>query len=309
MDLGTVLGILGCSFSSIAIIIAILTYIIGITKTIRRTETRLELFMEDANRIHEENSEIIKILQVLRSTTSQSRPDLSTFLINQWRFLEKLFRYRFEKHSVAKKIAEDYIKDNYTILLDSGSTTDLVTSELLGKNRKGVTVYSNNVFAAIHLAGARGVPFILFHGSFDDRYAAVYSNSAIQVIEQICPNLFILAAVVLRSDKGIMVHCQDEDNYSFKAAALKQFMKSADSKLIIAADSSKFFEPIENHKGVLEEKDWADLIDSRAKDIVVVTSRPAREFSDEEKQQVNEEIEKFSSKNIKVEVCLEQLEQ
>jgi hypothetical protein len=56
-----------------------------------------------------------------------------------------------------------------------------------------------------------------------------------------------------------MVNKEDTDNYLFKKSALDDFLKSKDSILIIAADPTKFIEPVEGHRSVFEEHEWLNI--------------------------------------------------
>jgi DeoR/GlpR family transcriptional regulator of sugar metabolism len=228
------------------------------------------------------------------------RPEFSIILATQWRFIEKIFRYRFEKHSIARKIATKYVGNNTKLLLDSGSTTDLVTSELLISRATGVHVYSNNVFAAMHLIGTTEVPLHLFQGRFSDRFAAVYSDEANNRIDQLGLNSFILAATALRFDTGIMVHNNDAENYNFKRTALMVFMRTPESKLLIAVDASKFFEPVSRHQGIVTQSEWGDIISRAADRIVIVTSPPGPDFDAAQRAFVEQEIAKFRNACIEV---------
>lgn len=301
INIDTILGAIGSLTGIIAIFLVIILRGFDREQIVKATETRLETFNRTAREHLDLASNISKEIQESRSAAQSLRPDLSMFLATQWRFIEKIFRYRYEKHSIARKIATRYVDDNRKlILLDSGSTTDLITSELLVCPINNVHVYSNNVFAAMHLVGTDEVTFHLFQGRFSERFAAVYSAEANNRIDQLGINLFILAAVALRFSTGIMVHDDDEDNYMFKQEALKAFMKAPESQLLIAVDTSKFFEPTDRHRGVVSPDEWKDIISKAASRIVVVTSPPAPDFDVTQRAQVETEIASFRRAGIKV---------
>ena len=72
-------------------------------------------------------------------------PMSTTTSLNSWKFLEKIFRNRFEKYNISKYIVSKYIINNHNILLDSGSTIDLVTSELI-KSEKKILLLPQTIF-------------------------------------------------------------------------------------------------------------------------------------------------------------------
>lgn len=301
MDIGTILGVISFLVAITALILIFVFRDFRRSQIVSAIESRLDTFNHDARELLSHASEIIKEVRDIRSASQSLRPDLSIFLVaKQWRFIEKIFRYRTEKHSVAKTIATKYVDDNMNLLLDSGSTTDLVTYELLKSGVTGINIYSNNVFAAMHLVGIKEIPFHLFQGLFSERFAAVYSDEANNRIDSLGVSLFILAATSLRFDTGIMVHKDDPANYDFKRKALMVFRRASESKLLIAVDASKFFEPIDNHRGVFTSGEWMDMIKTAASRIFVITSPPALDFDPIQHAAVNTEIAKFVQAGVQV---------
>jgi hypothetical protein len=191
------------------------------------------------------------------------------------------------------------------VLLDSGSTTDLVTQELLEGPANNVHVRSNNIFAAMHLVGTKAIDFYLYAGRFSDHFAAVYSKEALaQISNQSDFDLFILAATTFRFDSGIMVHMDDSENDDFKREALIAFERSlaspSPSQLLIAVDPSKFLVPTNYHKGVVEERKWKDIISKAKNRMIIVTSPLPGGLSANHRALITREIEKFKSAGIRV---------
>ena len=83
------------------------------------------------------------------SYSQNLRPELTVFVTRQWKFIEKTFHNRFEKHSICRLIVTDYVKDNANIFLDSGSTVDLISFELLSSNKSDITVLSMRDFISL----------------------------------------------------------------------------------------------------------------------------------------------------------------
>lgn len=152
----------------------------------------------------------------------------------------------------------------------------------------------------MHLVGTCAVPFDLLPGRFSDIYAAVYSPEANRQIDQMGFNLFILAATAIRFESGIMVHIGDDDNYEFKRTALMRFVRTPESKLLIAVDPSKFFEPIDKHRGVVSPKEWSDILSKTASRIVIVTSPPSTDFDIQNLTFLQKEIANFRRVKIQV---------
>jgi len=189
-------------------------------------------------------------------------------------FMEKTFRRRSEKREICSKIVRDHIGSREHILLDSGSTVDLVTFELLTHQRFDVMVCSNSVPAAVHLAGTKSVHFQMLPGVFSDRFGAVYSDAALTVVRDGRFDVFILATTAIRFEQGVMVHSSDEQNGEFKRTVLEAFERYGNTRLIIAADVSKFSERVDEHKPVFERDRWRRLVTSHCKRIVIVSAAP-----------------------------------
>jgi DeoR/GlpR family transcriptional regulator of sugar metabolism len=298
MDIGTLLGII---LALIAILLVLIFRVFDRDRKVEGIQFRLETFNKSADKFLNTASDILKEAQMVHANSQHLRPDFSIFLANQWRFIEKIFHYRYEKNKIAEKIVEKHIEQGARVFLDSGSTTDLVTAALLWRPITNVEIHSNNVFAAMHLAGIKDIPFFLFPGRFNDRFAAVYSDEANNLVDQLGLSLFILATTAFTFDVGITVHEDDNNNYEFKRKALLTFFKKQEnSKLIIAIDASKFFEPVKGHKGIVTVDEWNKIKSEAANRIVIVTSKCSLDFSTTQCVCVEQEIVKFRNAGIQV---------
>jgi hypothetical protein len=301
MDTGTYLGLISVVFAIVAIILVFVFRDIDRNNIMKGIEFRIDNFNKSADKLLNNTSDIIKEVQVVQANSQQLSPDLSIFLANQWRFIEKIFHYRYEKNNIAEMIVKKHIQKGEIVLLDSGSTTDLVTSELLRKPIKDVQIHSNNIFAAMHLAGVKEIPFFLFPGRFNDRFAAVYSDAANNSVDQLGFSLFILATTAFTFEIGITVHNGDNSNYEFKRKALLTFFeKQEQSKLVIAIDASKFFEPMNGHRGIVSVDEWNRIKLEAADRIVIVTSKCSPDFSETQCFNVEQQIMKFRNAGIHV---------
>lgn len=230
------------------------------------------------------------------------RPDLSTYFANQWKFIEKTFHNRYEKADICRRIVQRYVENNHTVLVDSGSSVDLVTGELLRSDLTNVHVFSNNIFAAMHLVGTKRVSLQLFAGRFNDKFAATYDPDNNALLGRLGINVYILAATAIRHKEGITVHNDDEANREFKRAVIEAFCSSEGSRLIIAVDESKFFEPLENHWSVVSETRWAQIIANHYDRIVLVTAQVQDGVTQEQRLQFNTEIDKFRRSRIEPDI-------
>jgi len=218
-------------------------------------------------------------------------------MTTNWKFLEKIFYNRSEKHNISKYIVSKYIINNHNILLDSGSTIDLITLELIKSEKKDITITSNNIFAAMHLVGQKKIEFNLLEGMFSDLHAATYSKKANDIIADKDFNFIIIAATAISVEAGIMVGVDDDGNADFKKAALDNFQQSTNAKLIIAVDGTKFFKDTTMHRGVLNIEDWKIFINKYKDRICIITSplRPSVENSNKNKYE--KEISRFAAVN------------
>ncbi len=301
MDFASILGIVSLVISIAAILIVLVFERVKQEQKITRIEIRLDKFNQSADQLLEKSSIIMHELNNLKVDTRRIQPTGFNIIVSkQWRFIEQIFHYRFEKHIISKKISMNYINDRMRVLLDSGSTIDLVAAELLENDVKDVHVYSNNVYAAMHLVGTNQVNFHLFGGHFSERFAAVYSNETNNLIDTLDPDLLILAASAFRFEQGIMVHSDDIDNIDFKKTALRAFRRSQNGKLLIAVDPSKFFESIEERRGVIDSDEWQEIISEAASRIVIVTSPSPLNFNSKQQTSVATEISKYKKASVQV---------
>ncbi len=305
MSVEMFISILSLILAIIALILVFVFRLVNIEKIVEKLvsiiEIRYDVLSKSIDSHIEKATEVSRQLQRISDQGQKMRPGLSIFLTTQWEFIEKIFHRRHQKHNIARKVVNDHINDKDIILLDSGSTTDLITSELLDKQISNVKIYSNNVSAAINLVGTKKISFYLFGGYFDDRYAAVYSEMELSRLEMLGINIFVLAATAIRYESGIMVHKSDDANYKFKQKALEEFYGKPNAKLIIAVDASKFYQPIEQLKGVTLSDRWAQILKDRSSDIVIITSQYSPDLDVNKRAAIDAQIELFRNNGIKVE--------
>lgn len=302
LNLETILSLLGLFIGSSAFIATFLLHAVRSERQRTLIEANLQNFNKNSDKILENSRKILQQANQLSDDAHRLRPELSTYLAHQWEFIEKTFHNRFEKHDICRRIVEKRIESNNSILLDSGSSVDLVTYELLTSGLEDVHVYSNNVFAAIHLVGTKKITFNMFGGVFSDKFAATYSPASNNRIRELPIKAFIIAATAFRFDSGIMVNKKDKDNADFKKAALEAFKRSKTSRLVIAVDATKFIEPTEDHQPVVTREEWSELISSHSSRIIIVTTSMRSNIDHDVVVEFEQEIKKFKDVGVQVDM-------
>ncbi len=291
------------------------------TEAVKHLETRIDrLEMSNANTVQSVRDEsaradrasrdmlvqaeaIVREMQEARSSSQQLRPDFTTFVSNQWRIFDRMAQYRYEKSLICRSIATDHIRSGDTVLLDSGSTTDQVTAELVAKGVSNVSLYSNNVLAALHLTGTSSLRYYLLGGQFFERSWAVYSEESSRRIDQLGVTVIVLAAAAFRMADGIMFRNGEEGNQAFKKSALDCFRDHPETRLVLAIDSSKFSTSVNGHKSALHKMAWTQLIQSSAARIDIVTSEIPKDVTDAQRAAIHRELDKCRNAGLRVHVA------
>jgi len=249
------------------------------------------------------NSEtIVEEIEDLKSATQTVRPNFTTFITNQWRIFDRMSRYRHEKLKICQKLVDKHIQIGDTILLDSGSTVDQVTSELIGRPIGNITIYSNNVLAAMHLTGTSLVSFHLFQGEFFQRSWAVYSEEANQRMDQLAVTVVIIAAAAFKASAGIFVRDGEIGNHHFKRKAIELFLNKPNLRLTIAVDGSKFYENLRGHHPIFSTKEWNGILSEYGKRIAIITSAPPRDATAGNRSSFEEQISNLRDSGVTVDI-------
>jgi DeoR/GlpR family transcriptional regulator of sugar metabolism len=247
------------------------------------------------------NSEtLMREIQDIRSAVQEVRPNFTTFITNQWRVFDRMSRYRHQKLKICQQIVGKHLQPGDNILLDSGSTVDQVTAELISRPVSNISIYSNNILAAAHLTGTSLIRFTLFQGEFFQRSWAVYSQEANQRMDQFGISVVIIAAAVFRANSGVMVREKEEGNYLFKRRALEIFRQKEESRLIIAIDASKFYENTNNHRSVFTQTEWKSLLTKAATRVTLVTSSVPRDATRPNRNSFEEQIAQLRGEKVNV---------
>lgn len=147
------------------------------------------------------------------------------------------------KELIAKK-ANDYVKENQVILIDSGSTTLAFVRNMIapGKN----TIITNSIPAAITLA-EKGAQPILIGGNFSQNTLATSGMVATQTLGIIKADIAFLGASGFQLSSGPSAK-------DFCDVQLKKDMISSSRKRIVLADSSKL-----TSDAFIRFADWAEI--------------------------------------------------
>lgn len=193
------------------------------------------------------------------------------------------------KQRIAAHIAARYVKDFDAVLLDAGSTAELIAEEMFS-SRQFLSVLTNNMGAYASYTRARsggaeslteavaaptdtespgflhGNELLITGGIYVDTYEALLGEGTINSIKPFTPNIIIIGVSGLRWEEGVFCHGAEE-------AAVKRLLweKATDVRLI-ATDWTKIGRRDAHSFGKPEE------LKVSANKAVVVTSNPPRDI-------------------------------
>ncbi|SHG16023.1 DeoR/GlpR family DNA-binding transcription regulator [Ornithinibacillus halophilus] len=144
-------------------------------------------------------------------------------------FYSKKSKNSTEKKAVALR-AFSLIKENSTIILDSGTTT-LELAKLL-KNREDLTIVTNDISIANELLDSSN-KVIITGGELQQGVGALYGSATQQMLQIIHADIFFLGAHAIDLDRGVTAP-------TFEKSLIKQLMIKASEVTWILADHSKF---------------------------------------------------------------------
>ncbi|MCG7344832.1 DeoR/GlpR family DNA-binding transcription regulator [Sporosarcina sp. ACRSL] len=126
--------------------------------------------------------------------------------------------------------ASSLIKENMTILLDSGTTT-LEIAKIL-KHRENLTVITTDIKIAVELMNSK-LDIIVVGGRLQNDVGALYGSLTELTLSEMHADLFFLGAHAVHPTLGVTTP-------SLEKAAVKKAMIQAAEKTFLVADSSKF---------------------------------------------------------------------
>ncbi|MBU8788712.1 DeoR/GlpR family DNA-binding transcription regulator [Bacillus glycinifermentans] len=149
-------------------------------------------------------------------------------LVAESSFLTKEGKHAAEKKLIAQKAAE-LVKENYTILLDSGTTT-LEIAKLL-KHKSKLTVVTNDIKIAAELMDSE-VKLILTGGEVQNNIGALFGPLTEQTLRNLHVDLCFLGAHAVDLQAGVTVP-------TFEKASIKKLMIESARSTWLVADASK----------------------------------------------------------------------
>lgn len=218
----------------------------------------------------------------------------------------KMIEQNDVKRQIAIHISNQYVQDFDAVLLDAGSTAEMVAEEMFAR-RRFLSVLTNNMGAYAAYTRAkektsanpindedppnRGNELIISGGRYVDVYESLLGEGALKSIADFVPNIIILGTSGLRYEEGIFCHGSEE-------AAVKKLLwtKPTDIRLI-ATDWTKIGKRDAHSFGPVEQ------LGVNAKKAVVVTSEPPRSAYTKSAERVKEfenQIKNLEKHNIKV---------
>jgi len=211
------------------------------------------------------------------------------------------------KRQIAIHVASKYVKDFDAVLLDAGSTAEMIAEEMFAR-RKFLSVLTNNMGAyaaytrarelmAAHARNEedppnRGNELLITGGRYVDVYESLLGAGASASIKDFIPNIIIIGTSGLRSEEGVFCHGSEE-------SAVKELLWTKPTDLrLIATDWTKIGKRDAHAFGPLEN------LRLNAKQAVVVTCEPPKEMYEEAPavmQAFENQIKKMEKSNILVE--------
>jgi DeoR/GlpR family transcriptional regulator of sugar metabolism len=212
------------------------------------------------------------------------------------------------KDKIAEYIASNLVKNFDAVLLDAGSTAEVIAQKLFTR-RKFLTVMTNNMGAYVSYTQAvaardKGTSalvaslvagllneneLILTGGRFDVTYEALFGDATLKAIEGFSPNVTIIGVSGLLFNGGVFCHGSEE-------VRLKKMLWTIQTDTrVIASDWTKIgkrdafaFGP-----NVSELKVGA----GRA---IIVTSQPPRDADEKLRKQFDDEIQLIKNHGIQI---------
>jgi DeoR family fructose operon transcriptional repressor len=156
-------------------------------------------------------------------------------ILSQRLTMEPEYLLRAQTHPEEKRLigekAASLIEDNDVVFINSGTTTTQVIRHIRGD--AGITVFSNNVYAALEV-GQAGFSHHLIGGEFQPHSNSVAGRFATDNLRQVYADKAILGVDGISLLHGCTVPSNAE------AEVVKQMIERTQGKVFIVADSSKW---------------------------------------------------------------------
>jgi DeoR/GlpR family transcriptional regulator of sugar metabolism len=216
------------------------------------------------------------------------------------------------KEKIAEYIASELVKDLDAVLLDAGSTAEVIAQKLF-TIRKFLTVMTNNMGAYVSYTQAvaareeKGTSslvagllneneLILTGGRFDVTYEALFGDATLKAIEGFSPNVTIIGVSGLLFNSGVFCHGSEEVRLKKMLWTIK-----TDTR-VIASDWTK----VGKRDAFAFGLNVTDLKVGAGR-AILVTSQPPRDADESLRKQFDEEIKLIKSHNIQIAMADEQM--
>lgn len=248
-----------------------------------------------------------------QTTNSESSLRLEQGITRRGRYiLTKMIQQGASKVAIAKHVAKQYVEDFDAVLLDAGSTAELIAEELFIQ-RKYLSVMTNNMgayaaytraitmpqnkrAAALHQAAPRAGllhenELLLPGGRYDATYEASFGDRTIEAIQTFTPNVTIIGVSGLLFEKGVFCHGSEEVRVKHLLWTIP-----TDTRLI-AVDWSKI-----GRRDAHAFGHSVDELKLGARKAVVVTNKPPRNAPSDERKEFDQQVRLMQEAMIIVDV-------
>ncbi len=164
------------------------------------------------------------------------------------------FNYK-NKEIIAKKAVE-YINNNETIMIESGSTCALLALEV-AKSKSNVTIITNSVFIARYLKNYNTIKIILLGGTYQDTSETIIGSGIKESL-----SLYYVDKLFIGVD-GVDVEYAISGSDQERCEVVKHMKKRA-NKVFVLTDTNKFNQ--KSHYKFLDFEDIDYLISEDAND-------------------------------------------
>jgi len=144
----------------------------------------------------------------------------------------KLYLNYEKKQAIAKKAIE-FVNSGETIILDSGTTTLQIATELKNKRFKDVVIVTNDIKIADELCTVEHLEVIVLGGVLRKYLYTLYGSFTIDFLKQIKVDNFFLAADAISKENAI-------SNANIEEVSIKKLMIQNSHNVILVSDSTKF---------------------------------------------------------------------
>lgn len=150
-------------------------------------------------------------------------------LSNMFSFSRRIDRYKDRKIAIGQRAAQ-YVKNNETIYIDSGTTLIRMCQFL--KNKEGLKIITNSIPAASELTNYSDMEVILIGGKIIPERRSIYGPVAVRQVAEYNVNKAFIGTDGVSLRRGLSAYDNNEANVS------RTIIDSAD-QVFLLCDSSK----------------------------------------------------------------------